>query len=98
MQHQIPNWLSGSLLLLTRDAYILISVGTPHVVATIGDCPARGLMVTAPSAFARLIAAVGTQEKTEKPDMALFARISAEIGDEILGSPGTLPSAATKTE
>ncbi|HEY9608310.1 MAG TPA: hypothetical protein V6C93_03040 [Allocoleopsis sp.] len=41
---------------------------------------------------------MGTQEKTETPDMVMFDRISAEIGDEILGSPGTLPSAATKTK
>ena len=26
-------------------------------------------------------------------DMALYDRISAEVGDEILGSPGTLPCA-----
>jgi hypothetical protein len=34
---------------------------------------------------------VGTVDETEPPDMALFGRISAEIGDEILGSPGDLP-------
>jgi hypothetical protein len=27
--------------------------------------------------------------------MALFKRISAEIGDEILGPPGTLPAVVT---
>jgi hypothetical protein len=49
------------------------------------------LVVAAPSAFARLIAAVGTVDETEAPDMALFERISIEIGDELLGLPGELP-------
>jgi hypothetical protein len=53
-------------------------------------------MLTAPSAFARLIATVGTQDRAETLDIELFDRISAEIGDEILGPPGTLPSAATE--
>ncbi len=61
------------------------------MVAVLSDKPARGLVVAAPSAFARLIAAVGTVDRTEPPDMALFGRISAEIGDELLGAPGDLP-------
>jgi hypothetical protein len=81
----------------TPGETFLIPVGIPHVVAAIGDQPAHGLMLTAPSAFARLIATVGTQNKTETPDMVLLDRVSAEIGDEILGPPGTLPFAATKT-
>ncbi|MCC5619921.1 hypothetical protein [Nostoc sp. CHAB 5715] len=54
-------------------------------------------MIAAPSAFARLIATVGTQERRDPPNFELFDRISAEIGDEILGPPGTLPFGATKT-
>lgn len=57
----------------------------------LSDRPARGLVVTAPSGFARLIAAAGTLSQTETTDMELFLQICAEIGDEILGSPGTLP-------
>ena len=71
----------------------LISPGIPHVVGVFSDKPARALVVAAPSAFARLIAATGTVDETEPADLALFERISAEIGDEFLGSPETLPSA-----
>jgi hypothetical protein len=71
----------------------LISPCTPHAIGVFSDQPARGLVVAAPSSFARLIAAVGTLDGTTAPDMALFERISAEIDDEILGSPGTLPLA-----
>lgn len=36
-------------------------------------------------------------DEKETPDTALAERISAEIGDEILGPPGALPSADTRT-
>ncbi len=42
--------------------------------------------------FARLIAAVSTVDEADVPDVVLFERLSAEIGDEFLGPPGTLPS------
>lgn len=41
-----------------------------------------------------IIAGVGTQDENGTPDMELAERISAEIGDEILGLPGALPPAA----
>ncbi|GAP99901.1 cupin domain-containing protein [Leptolyngbya sp. NIES-2104] len=104
LEGELTIWSGENKVVLTTGENFLIPVGTPHVVAAIGDQPARGLILAAPSAFARLIEATGTQNKVETPDMALFdclwqqrsSRISAEIGDEILGPPGTLPSAATK--
>ncbi len=44
-----------------------------------------------------LIEAVGTLDETEPADMELAERISAEIGDEILGPPGALLATATRT-
>ena len=72
----------------------LISPGTPHVVGSLSDKPARLLVVAAPSSFAQLIKAVGTLVETAPPDMELFGRICAEIGDEVLGAPGDLPRQA----
>ncbi|MBC7970612.1 MAG: hypothetical protein H7Z11_10900 [Verrucomicrobia bacterium] len=66
------------------------SLGTPHVFTAIGNKQAWGLVVAVPSAFARLVATVKTQERANPLDIELFDRISAEIGDEILGSLGTL--------
>lgn len=97
LEGEFTVWAGKNKVRLSTGENFLIPVGTPHVVAASGDYPARGLVVAAPSAFARLIAAVGTQDKTETPDLVLFDRISGEIGDEILGPPGTLPSTATKT-
>jgi mannose-6-phosphate isomerase-like protein (cupin superfamily) len=84
-------------VVLSAGDNILIKVGTPHMVAVFSDKPARGLVVNAPSGPARLITAMGMLDETETLDMALLARISAEMGDETLGPPGTLPSAATGT-
>lgn len=84
-------WAGENKVVLNAGESFLISPCTPHVVAVLSDRPARGLVVAAPSSFARLIAAVGTLDEAEPPDMGLFERICAEIGDEILGAPGDLP-------
>ncbi|MHC5937732.1 cupin domain-containing protein [Nostoc sp.] len=84
-------WAGENKAVLNAGESFLIPAGTPHVVAALSDQPARGLVVAAPSSFARLIAAVGTLDEKEAPDMALFERISTEIGDEILGAPGDIP-------
>ncbi len=67
------------------------------MVAMFSDQPARGLVINAPSGPARLITAMGMRDETETLDMVLLACISAEMGDETLGPPGTLPSGVTRT-
>ncbi|CAA9576103.1 hypothetical protein AVDCRST_MAG81-2260 [uncultured Synechococcales cyanobacterium] len=92
LEGEFTVWAGENKVVLSPGESFLISPGTPHVVAVLSDQPARGLVVAAPSAFARLIAAAGRVDETEPPDMALFERISTEIGDELLGAPGDLPS------
>jgi hypothetical protein len=70
---------------LSPGETVMISAGTPHVFTAIGNKQARGLVVAEPSAFARLVATVRTQERANPLDIELFDRISAEIGDETLG-------------
>lgn len=86
-------WAGENKVVLNTGESFLISVGTPHTIAVFSLKPARLLVVAAPSSFARLITTTGTLDEAETPDMALIERISAEIGDEILGPPGALPSA-----
>lgn len=93
LEGEFTVWAGENKVVLGPGESYLISPSTPHVVATVGDKSARGLVVAAPSAFARLIEATGTVNETDPTDMALFERISIEIGDEFLGPPGTLPSA-----
>lgn len=95
LEGEFAVWMEDRKLELSVGETIVIPVGIPYVFAAIGDEPARGLVIAAPSAFARLVATVGTQARADIPDRELFDRICAEIGDEILGPPGTLPNAAT---
>lgn len=95
LEGEFTIWAGENRVVIGTGENFLIPIGTPHVIAAIGDQPAHGLIIAAPSAFAQLIAAVGTLSRRDALDMALFDRISAEIGDEILGPPGTLPAGAT---
>lgn len=92
LEGEFTVWAGENKMVLGVGESFLISPGIPHVVGVLGDKPARGLVVAAPSAFARLIAETGTVGEQEATDMALYERISAEIGDEFLGPPGTLPT------
>jgi quercetin dioxygenase-like cupin family protein len=90
-------WASGRKVVLCPGDDLLIPAGTAHVVAAIGDRPGRALVVASPSGFARLITEAGTPDQgggvppSAATDMDLFLRVCAELGDEILGPPGTLP-------
>ncbi len=100
LEGEFTVWSGEHKVVLIAGDNFLIPAGTSHAVAAFGNIPARGLIVAAPSGFARLIAEVGTLDETEAFDMKLFERISTEIGDEMLGPPGTYPTHddATKIE
>ncbi|WP_009630582.1 cupin domain-containing protein [Synechocystis sp. PCC 7509] len=95
LEGELTAWAGENKAVLTAGDQLMIPAGIPHTLAVLSDRPVRALVVAAPSGFARLITAVGTQNNTEMTDMALFERISTEIGDEILGPPGALPSTHT---
>jgi quercetin dioxygenase-like cupin family protein len=90
-------WAGGRKAVLHPGDNLTIPAGTAHVVAATGDGPTRGLVVASPSGFARLITEVGAPGGADgappsgPPNMELFLRVSAELGDEVLGPPGTLP-------
>lgn len=91
LEGEFTVWVGKNKVVVGAGESVFIPMGTPHVVAALSDKPARGLTVSAPSGFAQLIEATGTLNENEAPDIALFNRISSEIGDEILGAPGDLP-------
>jgi quercetin dioxygenase-like cupin family protein len=89
-------WAGEQTAVLHPGDVFTIPAGTAHAVAATGGGPARVLVVVSPSGFARLIMAAGTPDTQApppagSPDIALFERVCAEIGDEILGPPGALP-------
>jgi uncharacterized RmlC-like cupin family protein len=86
-------WAGGRRTVLRPREDLLIPAGTAHAVAATGDDPGRALVVASPSGFARLITGAGTPDEGDGippsavPDMDVFLRVSAELGDEILGLP-----------
>jgi quercetin dioxygenase-like cupin family protein len=89
-------WTTGHKTVLRPGDELVIPVGTAHALAISGDGPGRALVVTSPSGFARLITEVGTPAEGDQApaatDMDRLLRLSAELGDEILGPPGALPN------
>jgi quercetin dioxygenase-like cupin family protein len=90
-------WAGGRKAVLRPGDDLLIPAGTAHAVAATGDGPGRALVVASPSGFARLVTEAGTPDEgggvppSAAPDMDLFLRVCAELGDEILGPLGALP-------
>ncbi|HEY9657473.1 MAG TPA: cupin domain-containing protein, partial [Allocoleopsis sp.] len=82
LEGEFTVWKGENKAVLSVGESIFIPPNTVHVVAVLSDKPGRMLAVAAPSGFARLIEATGTVDETDPTDMALFERISAEIGDE----------------
>jgi quercetin dioxygenase-like cupin family protein len=98
LEGEFTVWAGEQTAVLHPGDIFIIPAGTAHAVATTGDGISRGLVVASPSGFARLIMETGTPDTggappAGPPDMALFDRICAEIGDEVLGPPGTRPGA-----
>jgi quercetin dioxygenase-like cupin family protein len=86
-------------VVLRHGENVFIPAGTPHFLAATGDGLTRVLVVASPSGFARLVTECGTPEGQGVPpaasfDMDRFLRLAAELGDELLGPPGALPTDA----
>jgi quercetin dioxygenase-like cupin family protein len=90
-------WLGGRKAVLRPGDSLTIPAGTAHVVAATGDGPGRALVIASPTGFARLITEVGTPDGGDGAppsaplDMEHFLRVSADLGDEVLGPPGAVP-------
>jgi quercetin dioxygenase-like cupin family protein len=98
LEGEFTVWAGGRTAVLHPGDVFTIPVGAAHAVAVTGCGPARAMAVASPSGFARLILEAGTPDTGEGPparptDMAVFTRLCAEIGDEVLGPPGARPAA-----
>jgi quercetin dioxygenase-like cupin family protein len=97
LERELTLWAGPRKLVLGPGEDAFIPAGTAHTWTVTSDVPSRGVAVASPSGFARLVMEVGTPDDgsgappSEPTDMDLLRRVSAEIGDEILGPPGALP-------
>ncbi|HEY3686806.1 MAG TPA: cupin domain-containing protein [Streptosporangiaceae bacterium] len=75
---------------LTSGEFLYVPFRTPHAL-TAGPDGGRALLVTSPAGFAELLTRTGTPahlatSETEL-DLALFAHVSEELGDQLLTPP-----------
>ena len=96
LEGQLTVWAGDQTAVLRPGDVFTVPAGVAHAVAVTGDRPGRALAVASPSGFARLVMGAGTPgtgsgPPAGPPDTALFYRTCAEVGDEVLGPPGTLP-------
>jgi len=103
--------LSGEFTVRTQDGTVVLKPGDScfilqgavHSVAASATEPSRGLVVSSPSGFARLIREAGSvaTDTSSPPEFTdsnfeLLDRASRAIGDEVLGPPG-MPITAIHT-
>lgn len=97
LEGEFTVWVGGCKAVLRSGDDVVIPLGIAHALHVTGAGSGRALVVTSPSGFARLVTEVGTPDDgsgvppSMPPDMDLLQRVSAELGDEILGPPGALP-------
>ena len=99
LEGEFTVWVGEEKKVLRKGESAIVPMGVSHCIAATGGQSARGLVTASPSGFAYLLSRVGEADTGESPpedssDLDLFERISAEIGDEILGPPGMLPGQA----
>jgi mannose-6-phosphate isomerase-like protein (cupin superfamily) len=88
-------WVGSDTVPLGPGDYCAIPLDTPHAIRA-GPDGCRSLLISSPAGFAELIARAATPAHLAGPgtqiDLELFASVSAELGDQILGPPGTVPA------
>jgi mannose-6-phosphate isomerase-like protein (cupin superfamily) len=101
--------LSGSLLVwagpetvtLRSGDFYAVPMNVPHALQS-GPEGVRALQISSPAGFAELIARTGTPAHLVTPDTEfdadLFLAVSTELGDVILGPPGTTPADLVKRD
>ncbi len=97
---ELTVWVGRDKSVFHAGDTFTIPIGEIHVVAATGGGPAHGLVIASPSGFGYLIQTMGTPDTGSgapppptPAEMDRIVRAAAEVGDEILGPPGTLPEA-----
>ncbi|MEU4658957.1 cupin domain-containing protein [Streptomyces sp. NPDC023723] len=88
-------WAGDATVTLRSGDFYAIPLHVPHAIAA-GPEGARALNISSPAGFAELIARVATplHVATEQTalDVDLFNAVAQEMGDILLGPPGSTPA------
>ncbi len=82
-------WAGDDHRLIGPGESITIPIGTAHALLA-GDGGGRGLIISRPAGFAKVIRHSGT-ETEDAFDLDVFVQAAVQAGDEILGPPGARP-------
>jgi len=78
-------WGAGTLRVIEPGESVAIPIGSAHALIA-GDDGGKGLIVSRPSGFAKVVRESGT-ETEDTFDLQRFVRAAIQAGDEILGPP-----------
>lgn len=88
-------WAGPDKVTLRSGDYYLIPMHVPHTILA-GPEDTHALHISTPAGFAELIARAGTPAHLATPDSEfdadLFLAVTTELGDVVLGPPGTKPA------
>ena len=90
-------WAGPDKVTLGSGDYYRIPTDVPHTIRS-GPEDTHALHISTPAGFAELIARAGTPAHLDTPDTEfdadLFMAVTTELGDVVLGLPGTMPPEA----
>lgn len=94
-------WAGDQHAVLRSGDFVHISRFVPHTIKAGAD-GCHALNISSPAGFAELVARTGTPAalataETEL-DLDLFMAVTHELGDLVLGDPGTLPADLTEEQ
>ena len=93
---QLTVWAGADQVVLGPGDFFTIRMNVPHMLRA-GPAGADTLNISSPAAFAELIERTATPGELAGPDtdldLELFMRVTTELGDVVLGPPGTTPDA-----
>src|SRR5690606_12084194 len=91
---QLSIWAGEEEVVLGPGEYYTIPCNVPHMLQA-GPDGADTLNISSPAAFAELIERTATPARLAGPgtelDFERFMRVTTELGDTVLGPPGTRP-------
>ena len=87
-------WVGPAKLIVGPGEYYHIPLHVPHTVQARSE-DTHALLISSPAGFAELVARTGTPAHLatpeSEPDLELFMAVTTELGDVVLGPPGTTP-------
>lgn len=88
---ELTVYMKDKTTVLKAGEHVFIPTGVPHAIVASGNTVTKALTIAAPGGFAKLIRAVGKPSPEQPNDMGLFMKVAEEIGDKLLGPPGSRP-------